>query len=561
MNKKKTKIGDTNVRKEMNNTKTGQINYSTISQLYDMMARDSKEDDTYHESLEKHISKIKDSYTNSVLGIGNADHLEQFSDYTFENTSLNWFLWLALYNESWVFRRVIDKPSQDMIRPGISLKGTEDFSKVYQALDLLKPDLINALKWSKLFGGSVMVLLFKGISFEDMESPIYDKWSKIENTKYVKSYVTDRWFGCNPSIDDIVSNLSNDDFGLPKYYDIQFADGTTHKIHHSWVLRFENRGAPNLIKTGMLQGWGYAEGQHIFHELSRDEKLKNSIQSLVDKSLIEVIQMPGMTGIFMGAESGNKKLLEARLNMVNWGRNFNSLTFLDKDDVYQQHTFSGVNGLADLLEINMRQIAAAVEMPNVLFGDLSNGFTSDDQALERYDEKIQNDNETYLRKPLTKLIKILYKIYGIGSKSYAFSFNSIIAEKKNQKRLDDINSLIDTCKKLVDEGVMSTDDEAKTIMEFINTDSVNFQFTNKNKYALEKANEERKETGSLSGDDDFDYGSMSLGSNNLKKANAGEKTNENHEPSEMENTANEKLSELNGKQEENEREKITEKNT
>ena len=515
----------------------GMASWNELMQIYSAMAENPRKTEL-QDSLDKHISKIKDSYENSVLGIGSDDHIAQFNDYTFENTTLNWYLWLALYNESWVFRRVIDKPSQDMIRPSISILGTDDYTKVYKELDYLKTDLINALKWSKLFGGSVLVLLFKGVSFEDMEKPI--DYSKIKNCRYIKAYVTDRWFGCQPSYDDIVSNLSNEDFGKPKYYTIQFADGTSHKIHHSWILRFENRGAPNLIKTGMLQGWGYAEGQHLFHELSRDDKLKASMQSLIDKSLIEVIKMPGMTGLFMGADKDNSAQIKKRLEMVNWARNFNSLTFLDKDDDYEQHNFAGLSGLADLLDINMRQISAAVEMPNVLFGDLSNGFTSDDQAIERYDEKILNDCETYLRKPYTKLLRILYKVYGIDYKEIGFTFNSIIAAKKNQQKLTDINSLVETCKTLVEEKVMTSEQEAKTIREFIETGSVNFFFDKTNETQLRiqnKKNEEMKnemnETGvapeepGLNGlppdelGEDNDNGDLSLGSDNLSSRNAG----------------------------------------
>lgn len=477
-------------------------------------AGDKNDLKSMQDSVADNAAKLKDAYSNSVLGIGQADHIAQFGDYTFENSTLNWFLWLALYNESWVFRRTIDKPSQDMIRPGISLLGGDDYTKVYKQLDLMKPDLIDALKWSKLFGGSVMVLLFKGISFEEMEKPI--DYKKIKGCRYIKSYVTDRWFGCSPSYDDVVSNLANEDFGKPKYYTIQFADGSSHKIHHSWILRFENRGAPQLIKTGQLQGWGYAEGAHILHELSRDEKLKASIQSLVDKSLIEVIKMSGMRGVFMGADKGNEEQLKKRLEMVNWGRNFNSLTFLDKDDDYQQHNFSGLSGLSDLLDLNMRQIAAAVEMPNVLYGDLSNGFTSDDQALERYDEKILNDDETYLRKPLTKLIKILYRVYDIKNDDgnyteVSFSFNSIIADKKNQNKITEFKALLELCNNLVSKKLMDPQQEASTLQEYLDTGSVNIQLTSPQSKLAKKAKEAAEET-----ENEGDLGDLNIGGNQLK---------------------------------------------
>lgn len=470
------------------------------------------------DSVAKNASQIKDAYSNSVLGIGGADHLAQFDEYDFDNSTLNWFLWLALYNESWVFRRTIDKPSQDMIRPGISINGSLDYSKVYNQLQSMKSDMIDALKWMKLFGGSVLVLLFKGVTFEDMKGPI--DYNKIKGCKYIRSYVTDRWFGCNPSYGDTVSNLANEDFGKPKYYDIQFADGSNHKIHHSWVLRFENRGAPQLVKTGQLQGWGYAEGAHILRELSRDDKLKNSIQSLVDKALIEIIKMPGMRGVFQGADKGNGEQLKKRLEMVNWARNSNSLTFLDKDDEYQQHNFGGLTGLSDLLDLNMRQIAAAVEMPNVLYGDLSNGFTSDDQALERYDEKILGDDDTYLRKPMQKLLKILFKVYDIKDENGKapkpnFTFNSIITEKRNSRKMEEFKSLLELCNIMAESKLISSEDEIATLQDYLDSGSFNIRL-NSNKKELKKAVNEIAE-----GNNEMDdLGDINLGSNELRSASS-----------------------------------------
>lgn len=539
----------------MENKKINQPkNETDLNKLYNQMLllgsnNNNSIDESMHDSVERNINKLKDSYGNSVLGIGNKDKIDDFSEYSFDNNSLNWFLWLALYNESWVFRRVIDKPSQDMIRPGISLIGNCDFEKVYETLDLLKPDLIDLIKWGKLFGGSVMVLLFKGISFDKMEEPM--TWDMVKGCKTIKAYVTDRWFGVSPSYDEVVTNLSNEDFGKPVYYTIQFNDGTHHRIHHSWIIRYENRNAPNLVKSGQLQGWGYAEGSHILHELNRDEKLKTSIQSLVDKSLIEIIHMAGMRGVFMGADKGNEEQLRKRLEMVNWARNFNSITLLDKDDTYEQHNFSGLNGLSDILQQNMWQIAAAVEMQGVLFGDLSNGFSRDDSALERYDEKILNDCDTYLRKPLAKLINILFHVYQVTDKETMkiakpkFLFNSIIAEKKNETLMNELSSLVELCGNLVEQNVITTEQEAKAISEYLNTRSINFEFLKTNT-ALLKQKEENGENDEFGMDnDEFD---MDIGSNRLSRGEERKpmgklSENEMEEPRMPENAPNEPISE------------------
>lgn len=417
---------------------------------------------------------MKDSYGNSLLSIGNKEVSEHFSNYNFDNDTLNWWLWLALYNESWVFRRVIDKPSQDMIRCGITLAGSNPkFANVMRKLQAKRTDFINLLQWGALFGGSIACVLFDNFSDEDYKQPM--NIEKARKSKTMRFYVVDRWYGVAPS-SEIVDDMNSIDYGKPKFYEVTFADGVTKTMHHDFVLRYEHRTAPKLIKNGQLQGWGYAEGSHILGELSRDEKLKNSVQSLIDKSLIEVIKMAGMRGIFMGQDAENEEQLRKRLEMVNWGRNFNSLTFLDKEDEYQEHSFAGLTGLSNLLEQNMWQISAAVEMQGVLFGDLKQGFSNDVDALERYDETINGRCESYLRPVYEKFLGILFQLEGIEDK-VEFTFDSLLVKKQDEDRIKGLSSFVDLCAKLQDAGVLTAKLTGQALVKYVNKGIIDFGLT------------------------------------------------------------------------------------
>lgn len=405
---------------------------------------------------------IRDAYGNPLSSTGTDDKVKSFTNYGFSNDTLNFVLWLSLYNDSWVFRKVIDKPSQDMINAGIKLVGKSDKQNlVYRDIKLLRQQLIELISWGRLFGGAVALMMFDNIQDEDYAKPLDDK--VIAQSKVINLYVTDRWFGCATS-SETVTDMKSIDFGTPKYYDIVFANGKQIKVHHSYILRMEGRTAPKLVKTGQLQGWGYAEGAHILNELSRDDQLKSSITSLVNKALIEVIKMAGMRGVFMGADKDNENQLRKRLEMVNWARTFNSLTFLDKEDEYEQKEFSGTSGLAQLLETNMKIVAAAVDMPTVLFGDLTDGFSKDSDAFDRYDEVIKNLNESYFNKPMTKLINTLYIKHGIQDE-VEFEFNSLIPDIKMNKKVEALSKMVDLLSKLLSDGVTTT----KKYAEALNT--------------------------------------------------------------------------------------------
>ena len=470
-------------------------------------------EDSIRDSQEKIINTVKDSvaikdhYGNSLLAVGNQDKVEHFTNYGFSNDSLNFPLWLALYNDSWVFRRAIDKPSQDCIRCGIDIKGEfERKDEVYRYINKAKFDLIQLLQWGALFGGSVAVMMFDSFDDEDYKKPLKETIHKLKQTKTIRYYVTDRWYGVSPS-SETVTDMDDIDFGKPKSYDITFADGTSKTIYHDYIIRYEHRVAPKLIKNGQLQGWGYAEGAHIINELSRDDKLKASIQSLVDKSLIEVIKMSGMRGVFMGADNESELQLRKRLEMVNWGRNFNSLTFLDKDDEYIPHTYGGLSGLSELLENNMLLIAAALDMQGVLFGDLKSGLAVDSSALERYSETISGRCESYVRPVYDKLLKILYNMLDIQEK-VEYEFNSLNMKLQKEKQVEDIRAYVELLSRLLDSGVITTRQFGEILTDYTNKGIIDFKFTEQRLNELDESLKEESEDFNVS--DPFNRGGYDI---------------------------------------------------
>ena len=453
---------------------------------FHVLSMDTTLEDTVNKILGAANSSvaIQDHYRNTLSATGTADKVETFSQYGFNNDTLNWPLWLALYNDSWVFRRAIDKPAQDMVNCGFTLFGDEDFSRAYKTFGRYKSDMIRMLMWGALFGGSVAVMLFDTVSDEEMVQPIH--LDKIRGAR-MRLYVTDRWYGVSQVGVDTVTDMRDIDFGKPSMYNITFADGKSFNVHHSYVIRYEHRTAPQLVKQGQLQGWGYAEGAHILNELSRDDQLKSSITSLVNKSLIEVIKMSGMRGVFMGTDKGNEEQLRKRLEMVNWGRTYNSLTFLDKDDEYEQREFSGLTGLSQLLETNMWLVAAAVEMPGVLFGELRGGLSQETESMEKYATTIENRANTYYRPGLQKLLMVIFAMHGLKS-PVDFEFNSLVANEKNKVKMEALENYDRVLGSMLDRGIITKYQLATSMKNFLenNSISVNFSDENLNRLRIEE---------------------------------------------------------------------------
>lgn len=422
-----------------------------------------KKEKTFEDNLLDSRRRIYDNYSNELLSIGKADKRKDFNVWDLQNNSNNWSLWLAMYNDSWIFRRAIDKPAQDIINlpvKYITSKNEESLDKVKQDILKIKQDLIHLLMWGSLFGGSIGILLFDNIPLEELQKPLNEQ--KVKNSKNFKLWVLDRWNGVNQLKDKLVLDLTSPDFLKPEFYNVRIGDQNI-KVHYSYVLRYEHRQAPNFVRNSELQGWGYPEGVHLINELMRDEKIKNSITSLIDKSLIEVIKMSGMRGVFMGADADNERQLRKRLEMVNWGRNFNSLTFLDKDDEYQQNEFGGLSGLSDLMDKNMETIAAALDMTGVLYGDMSGGFSPDNYALVRYDTTIRNKADAFYRPILQKLINILKIKHNITS-DITFEFETMIQVQEN--KLENAEKVIGLLSSMIGDGYLSVEQAGEEVMKY-----------------------------------------------------------------------------------------------
>lgn len=422
---------------------------------------------------------VKDTYQNNLLNISTnedsgSNGSSQYDQYTLSNDTLNWALWMALYNDSWVFRKAIDKPAEDEVNCGISFHNKADVKDIYKDLNDLAPACEEILKWGALFGGSVGFMMFKGLKDEDYAKPI--DFHKIQPDAKMFIYTTDRWYGCAQEGVSTVTRMTDPDFGKPRYYSIMFANGKMIKVHHSFILRYEHRNAPKFMKNGMLQGWGYAEGAHILNEIVQNDKLKASVQSLVDKALIEVIKMPGMRGVFMGTDKGNEEQLKKRLEMVVWGRNYNSLTFLDKDDEYSQNQFAGLAGLADLLEQNRWQIAAALDMQGILYGDMKNGMGSDTQAIPSYNKTIKGRCNDYYRPVLQKLCVTLFKKHNIKEVP-DFTFNAIYKNEDDASKIDMLVKYEGLLKSLNSDGIITTAQFAESFENYMNNGAISISFT------------------------------------------------------------------------------------
>lgn len=399
--------------------------------------------------LEFERKKAQDTYDNSELLLGRTDTFSAFDTYSITGLLYNWYLWTALYMSSWVFARAIDKPASDMIRNGWKIKidfkdsdtiesvregnkvvvrrvdKTSDvYSTFYKKQKQFIQDLIHANKLARLYGGSVAGLIISGEKESDYEKPL----EYIAPDAKLRLIVADRWQNVIPS-GTMVKDPSDPDWNTPDYYTVRTDMGDAYRLHHSRCLRFTNGTAPTLIQR-MLIGWGIPLGVRIFNEVNRDEKMKNMITSLLAKQSLEIIQTAGMRAYANGTLTPEQEArLDAKLELINRYRHFNSILFLDKDDVYTRQEGSSVGTLAQLMDSNSRFVAGAIPMPQVLlYGDQQKGLSGnavDDMRL--YEDELQSQRHEKMLNQITKLSKWILMQMQVDFEDIEVTFNSSIS--------------------------------------------------------------------------------------------------------------------------------------
>ena len=421
------------------------------------------------------ISISDGSFNNSLLKLGASDAGINSAEFLMDMITYNRQSIINCYHGSWIFRRIIDKVSQDMWSSGITINGDtnpDSLQLIYKRLSKLRSQLIWATQQCRLFGGAASLMMVNDGSTtpEDLMKPLNIR--NIKKGSSVQLFTADRWYGLEPSMEK-VTNINSIDYGKPKYYTFYLDNGIGDSgsysvtVHHSRVLRFENRRSCKLINQ-RLNGWGLSELEHIYQDLMTHENAKGSTASLIQKALLEIIKVGGMRGMMQGmmlGSSAQQAQLTAQLAGLNNFRT-NNLVFMDKEDDYSQIPYQ-FSGLDRILEVQKDLMAGAAEMPKVLlYGETKGGMTSDSPAeMEFYAGTILGKQDDMIRPVLDKLLPVLFMSAGVPIPAdLDYDFESI-AGVTAEKKLNLVNSTIQAVSTCVNDGLMTRKTALKELQQ------------------------------------------------------------------------------------------------
>ena len=351
-----------------------------------------------------------DGYSNAAAFIGEDSPLMASGTFIRSGLTGKSELLTATYRVSWLAKRIIDMPSEDMTRAwyrlSTSLPESElDALRRLEAKHSVKQEIANAIRWGRLYGGALAVMVIRGEE-DRLEEPL--DYDMLLPECFQGLLVIDRAQGISPSL-ELVSDLDDPDFGLPEYYtvELELGDVKSVRIHHSRVLRFIGRELPHLEMV-RENYWGASELEHIWDELQKRSAASANIAQLIFQANVTTLKMGDFGGNLAGGSDRMREKILQTMQNENRLRTSYGLQVMSAEDSLETHSYS-FGGLSDIYESFMMDMAGAAEIPATkLFGRSPQGFNSTGESdLRNYYDMIAQTQERNLRPALEKLMPVM----------------------------------------------------------------------------------------------------------------------------------------------------------
>lgn len=321
---------------------------------------------------------------------------------------------LTMYYEgNGLFAKIIDTPAEEAIKHGFTLddvsdQEVEDFYT--EALDELdwEETAMTAIKWARLFGGSLAVMLIN--DGRGLDEPL--DWRNIQSIDDIR--VFDRSV-IQPDYTTLFNYNPRDPFstrgsrlGLPEYYQI-FSKYGSFTVHDSRCLVFQNGILPENTTNSIYQLWGVPEYIRLHRAIRDAEVAHRSAPKMLDRSVQPIYKMQNLAAE-LATEEGESKVLR-RLQVIDMARGLlNSLVIDAEGEDYDFKTFQ-FSGINDVVSASCNMLSALSNIPQtILFGQAVGGMSStDDTSMENYYNYVERIQRRMLKSNLRYLLSIIFQ--------------------------------------------------------------------------------------------------------------------------------------------------------
>ncbi|MEQ9868737.1 DUF1073 domain-containing protein [Pectobacterium odoriferum] len=351
-----------------------------------------------------------DGYNNFTAKLGNnTQNIQTGGTYTPGYITRNRVMLEFAYRSSFLVGAGVDAMADDMTRKGISISSqlkSGQKGKIETFWDEIGIwDGINdTLKWSRLYGGALLVVLIEG---QDMSTPL--KLDRIKKGQFKGVMTLDRWM-VTPTYSDLVTDYGPS-FGKPKYYKVVVSQQgiPPWRIHHSRLIRMEGDTLP-FQQAQTENGWGMSVVERIFERIEAFDTATVGTTQLIHKAHLRTYSIEGLRAVLaMPDDSPAKAGLMKHMDMIREFQTIEGMTLMDSKDQFATHSYSFA-GVADVILRFAEQVSGATGIPLVrLFGQSPAGFNTGDGDLENYYSRVNSLQERRLRRHIRWLLDISWR--------------------------------------------------------------------------------------------------------------------------------------------------------
>jgi len=402
--------------------------------------------------------QARDSFQNPLarLGMGSNSLLEG-TQYPISRLTKNYNLMNSLYRNSWIAKKIINVIPEDMCKNWFSVsaelspEAQDRFNKLEQNT-LIREKIVEGLTWGRLYGGAGAVMLIAG------QEDILDKPLDIESimpNSFKGLMIVDRWSGIYPGI-ELITDISNPEFGLPEFYDIKDVNNVLkQKVHHTRVIRFIGRKLP-FWEDQTEMHWGASELEHVFDELAKRDNTSWNIASLIFQANVLVNKVDGMDQMLALTDEQAQQDFYNVKTAMNQMRSSSAMMLIGKEEEITplNYTFAGIN---DIYESFMLDVAGACDIPvTKLFGRSPAGMNSTGESdLQMYYDMVATQQESVLKPKINKLLPVMFMSeFGQVPEDLGIKFNPI-ATPSDEKIAEIVGKKVDSIVKVYDSGIIN----------------------------------------------------------------------------------------------------------
>lgn len=392
-----------------------------------------------------------DTFSNMLARTGyGTPNIMEGTNYPLTRISNDYNLINSLYRNHWIIRKVIDTIPEDMTRNWIKLQSSippdklKKVDKIFRTRRI-KQKILHGLKWGRLYGGAAGVIMIDG--HEDMLDQPLDYDDILPGT-FKNIWVVDRWVGAYPS-GEMVDDINDVEFGLPKYYEVTLEDHTVTRIHHSRVIRFVGRELPYWEKLAEVY-WGESEVEIVYEELKKRDNTSWNIAQLIFLANIRVLKIEDFAELLATGDQQQQQDVYNVIQAQNWLMSNQGVQVLGAKDTFETHQYSFA-GLNDIYQSFMLDISGATQIPVTrLFGRSPAGMdATGDADMDNYYDVVKQGQESFLMPVLDKILPIMF-VSELGEipSDWDYKFNPIktpdekdVADLVEQKSTAVINAM------------------------------------------------------------------------------------------------------------------------